>query len=383
MVMKTKKTILFNVSGHGKLSKDRIGGVEKVVLQATESLKNEYKIKLFGDFPWAPKDIEVIPFSKRMGGSLKHLPSMSLYMLQGLPRMLKVDADAVIYTHQRNQLISIFYSKLKKKPLLGWELDHDPWVEPATAVKNLYRKLARNADLLASMSEEQKKRIVKSGIPAKKVNVIYQGIDANRYKPSAEKEKYILYVAKFLPRKNQLNLLKAFKLINDAHPEMRLVLVGPKSGGYTGNKLRTTDYYEECKSFIQQNLTGAVIHYEDISEEKLISLFQHALLYCMPSTEEGFGMSLLEAMAAGCACIVNNVAPLTEVIGDAGVLVNANRYTDLADAMKKIIENEGLRQSLQEKARNRAREVFSARAFGRKMTTTIEKLLSKCSERNE
>lgn len=375
--MQAKKTLLFNVSGHGKLSIDRIGGVEKVVLQAIQSLKKSYTIKLFGDFPWAPKDIEVVPFSRRMGGSIKHLFSIIKYFLAGFSKILKIDADLVIYTHQRNQLLSVLYCKKKKVPLLGWELDHDPWVGRVTLVKRLYRRLVRNADRLMSMSEEQKKRIASSGIPSDKINVLYQGIDTDRYRPTTnnERENYILYTAKFLPRKNQLNLLKAFDQLKNDYPSLKLVLVGPKSGGFTGNRARITDYYEECKAYIQENLAGRVIHYEDIAEEKLISLLQHALIYCMPSTEEGFGMSLLEGMASGCPCVVNNVAPLTEVIGDAGILVDANNLDSIAVALKKLLDNEKLRAELGEKARKRAITVFSEEVFAKKLKSNIIQLL--------
>lgn len=360
-----KKTILFNVSGHGRINKERIGGVEKVVLEAITSLKKHYDIILFGDFPWAPKGVKVIPFYGRMGGSIKHAINITQYLSVGLRKIKAIHADLIVSTHQRNQLLSYLYSKSCKIPFVSWELDHDPWVKPLTPAKKIYRYFAKKPTLTIAMSEEQRQRIIRSGKQCSTIKVVYQGIDTSYYTPvrNAQRDNYILYVAKFLTRKNHLELLKAFEVLNKTHPELRLVLVGPKSGGYTGSKLRVTQYYDKCQSFIVNNLKGKVVHYEDISEDELIKLYQLAMVYCMPSCEEGFGLTLLEAMSCGCACVVNKIAPLTEVIGKAGLLVNANSHENIAVALNKIVEDDSLRASLQAKARSRALKVFSQDRF--------------------
>jgi|GEM_PF-908686 len=379
--MKAKKTILFNVSGHGHLLPDRIGGVEKVVLEAVKALKNDYNIVLFGDFPWTPKGVTVIPFYGRMGGSIKHAVNIVSYLGVGLRKIKTINSDLIISTHQRNQLLSYFYARSKKVPFISWELDHDPWVEPMTPIKKLYHYFARKPVLTLSMSEEQRQRIIRSGRPGNTIKVLYQGIDTAYYCPARSKKiignDYVLYVAKFLPRKNQLNLLKAFKLMLKQHPALKLVLVGPKSGGYTGSRTRVTSYYEECKAYIVENLKGRVVHYEDITEDALVKLYQQALVYCMPSTEEGFGMTLLEAMSCGCACVVNNVAPMTEVIGSAGVLVEATRPSHIAAALRKIIGDSKLRLNLRQSARKRALKMFSITAFSNSLKKNIDAVLQR------
>lgn len=371
--MHSKKTVLINVSGHGRLDIERIGGVEKVVLQAISGLTKSTNVVLFGDFPWATQSVKVVSFSKRMGGSLKHVLGIFSYLITGLTRIKKLESNIVIYTHQRNQLLSILYSRIKRVPLIAWELDHDPWVGKKSLIKALYQRLLRNASAVISMSKEQKSRISASGYPEDKIHVVYQGLDTKRYAPSVKKThlKYILYVAKFLPRKNQLNLLKAFSQIKNLFPDLKLVLVGPKSGGYTGNKDRVSDYYKECSSFIKDHLRNRVTHYEDLSEDQLISCLQNASIYCMPSNEEGFGLSLLEAMSCGQACVVNNISPLTEVIGDTGILVDANSPSAIANAIKEVLSNGALRTDLCTKARSRAVYVFSDKVFEAKLKKII------------
>ena len=92
----------------------------------------------------------------------------------------------------------------------------------------------------------------------------------------------------------------------------------------------------------------------------MIRLYQDAEAFVFPAVEEAFGMSLLEAMACGCACIVTDREPMNEIIHNAGVLCDMSDARILAEKIREILHNNALRELLRKKARQRAIELFHA-----------------------
>jgi glycosyltransferase involved in cell wall biosynthesis len=88
--------------------------------------------------------------------------------------------------------------------------------------------------------------------------------------------------------------------------------------------------------------------------EELPVLVQQAALFAFPSLYEGFGIPLLESMAAGTAVCAANVSSLPEVLGDAGVLFDPNDTEDMARVMQSILQNEEMRNDLIKKGYERS-----------------------------
>lgn len=371
--------VLFNVSGHGKVDKNRIGGVEKIVLdRSTYLARHDFFVSIFGDFPWETPNVNKVRFRGTMGGSLKHIHKIFLYLVKGYRKLKNETTDVLVSTHERNYLLTLLVAKKRKIPVLDLEADHDPWVPPFSISKRLYHWLVEKADRVVAISEEAKRRMISLGISKENIDVVYPGIDTNIYKPGSPKKRkqQIMYVAKFVERKNHLALLRAFNEIKKQLPELRLVFIGPKSAGYTGNTKITSNYFRNCRKFIKaHNLQGRIDFYEDLSEKDLISLYQESKLFVIPSSEEGFGLTLLEAMSCGCACIVNNVPPMTEVIGNAGILLDVNDTETLADAISEILKNKEKQKMLQTLARTRAQEVFDAEKMNKKFRESMVELI--------
>jgi glycosyltransferase involved in cell wall biosynthesis len=92
-----------------------------------------------------------------------------------------------------------------------------------------------------------------------------------------------------------------------------------------------------------------------IPRQQLYSLFRRASVFVYPSRFEGFGMPVLEAMAAGLPVACSSIMPLREVAGDAAVYFDPFDEADIAKALGRIVADSSLRASLAEAGRARAR----------------------------
>lgn len=259
--------------------------------------------------------------------------------------------------------------------MIVWEMDHDFWVPPFSLAKRIYFKLINKVDRIITVSQTQKKRMIDHGVDPEKITVIRNFIDTKEFSPHPNKidSNYILYVAKFAERKNQLLLLEAFKKIEKEHPHLKLYLVGPKSGAFTSKKTKGSPYYQRCLKYIRKySLEEKVKIFENLSDEELIELYRDATLFVFPSYEEAFGMTLLEAMACGCCCLVNNIDTSLEIIGDARVAVNVNDSAAFAGQMELLLNNKALRKQIEEKARQRAVKVFDSKVAREQFKTLLK-----------
>jgi alpha-1,3-rhamnosyl/mannosyltransferase len=92
----------------------------------------------------------------------------------------------------------------------------------------------------------------------------------------------------------------------------------------------------------------------DVRNDELAALYNRAEALVFPSLYEGFGLPVLEAMACGCPVICSNVTSLPEVAGKAALFVEPMDEKALAQAMRRIVEDDNLRQSLAQQGIQRA-----------------------------
>lgn len=114
---------------------------------------------------------------------------------------------------------------------------------------------------------------------------------------------------------------------------------------------------EELKNQATRSNTKVLFMGMMMPEE--VPIFMRALdIFCFPSLWEGFGIAIAEAMAAGLPVIATDIAPLREVVGNAGIIVTPGDSTKLTKALKMLIDDPSLRDTLAQKAKDRA-ETFS------------------------
>jgi glycosyltransferase involved in cell wall biosynthesis len=140
---------------------------------------------------------------------------------------------------------------------------------------------------------------------------------------------YILFLSTLKPSKNIEGLIEAFSLIKG----VKLVIAGKKGWLYES-------IFRKVKGL---GLENKVIFTDFVPEEDKPGLIKGAKVFVLPSFWEGFGLDLLNAMAAGVAVVASNVGSIPEVVGDAGILVDPKSPDGIAKGLKKVLsmpENE-------------------------------------------
>ncbi len=218
------------------------------------------------------------------------------------------------------------------------------------------RYSAKRADAVIAISENTRNDLIRLwGIPSDKVHVTYCGVDAT-FRPLASdqverfrEEKglppaYILFVGTLEPRKNVTRIVEAFADLKARGVPHKLVLAGAKGW-----------FYQPVFETVERlGLQGDVIFPGFVRRQELPLWYNAADLFVYPSLYEGFGLGPLEAMACGTPVVVSDRASLPEVVGDAGLLVDAEDTQGLADAMGQILYSPSLARQFRQRGLERA-----------------------------
>jgi glycosyltransferase involved in cell wall biosynthesis len=211
------------------------------------------------------------------------------------------------------------------------------------------RDAAGRADLIIAVSAFTKRQVVELlGVEESRVRVVHHGTRQLDY-PDVPREKIVLSVGAIQKRKNIASLVEAFETLD---PEWKLVLAG--SAGYGADEIMTR--IERSPARARISVTGYV------SPQQLAAEYRRASVFAFPSLDEGFGMPILEAMAAGTPVIASTSSALPEVAGDAAVLVVPKDTEALGAALHDLIGNEELRRDLARRGIDRTRSFTWAKA---------------------
>ena len=214
---------------------------------------------------------------------------------------------------------------------------------------SLARSHARRADRIIVSSQFAAGEVHKAfEIPAANISVCPAGApDWARRIHGGDAAGYVLFLGTLDARKNIGGLLQAYGQLLSSHPNVpRLILAGAP----------TTDAAKWLDDLARPPLAGHVEHLGYVDADRRASLFQGARIIVLPSFEEGFGLPVLEAMAAGVPVVASNRGSLPEVVGDAGLLVNPVETEALASAIGRLLSEPALWQTLRQKGLDRARQ---------------------------
>ena len=222
-----------------------------------------------------------------------------------------------------------------------------------------YKYAAERSDLIITISESAKSDIIKHfNVDEKKIQIVTPGIDLQKYsynytdielenvrKKYDLPQNYILYLGTIEPRKNIERIVKAFKNYKkEVKDDLKLVIVGNKGWKY-----------DNIMKLIESMGTDIIIT-GYIDEEDKIPIYKLAQFFVFPSLYEGFGMPVLEAMAAGVPVVTSNVSSLPEVAGDAAILVDPLSEDEIFEAYKKIRSDSNYREEMIQKGYEQAKK---------------------------
>jgi glycosyltransferase involved in cell wall biosynthesis len=220
-------------------------------------------------------------------------------------------------------------------------------------------KYIHGADLYICVSDAVRNVLISDGVPAKRVEVVHSGIDPDRFNGrngTELREEFgivpgtvvIGNVGHLAPHKGQATLLEAVPVIREKFPAVRVIIVGD---GHIRGSLEAS---------ARRLAVDDVVHFTGFRNDvpDMLSLFD---VFVMPSTMEGLGTSILDALAARRPVVATNVGGIPEIIsdGETGYLVSPRDPAALAEAICRVIKDPDRAVALAEAGRCRILDEFS------------------------
>lgn len=201
---------------------------------------------------------------------------------------------------------------------------------------------ASSSDALIAVSAATRDDLLRYyPVPAAKVHVVPHGVDERMFEIGLSRrgmrpQPYLLCVSTLHPHKNIDRLVRAFAALRNRGLDYKLILAGMR-GFHAG----------AVEQLIAELRLQDVVEVTDwIPREKLYELYRDAHACVYPSTFEGFGLPLLEALAAGIPTACSAIDPLRELAGDAALLFDPLDDAALLDAITRAICDRALRDTL-------------------------------------
>lgn len=230
-------------------------------------------------------------------------------------------------------------------------LDHPEWYDPNFRLwyRLLLPRLVQRVDKILTVSEYSKGSILRRlGVPADKVTVVPEGVDLRVFHADDPgrvhvkyglPDRYILFVGSLEPRKNIERLSLAWSRLTEFQ-DVQLVIAGPQVGGSVPSAIT--------------RLRRRTRYLGYIPDEDLPALYAGAVFFIMPSLLEGFGLTVLEAMACGTPVIASQAGALPEIVGNAALLVDPTSVEGMTEAIRRLLVEEDRRWYLRKKGLERA-----------------------------
>jgi len=335
------------------------GGVETVVREYSERLVkkgHEVCVYTLDGTLQSPsvEEINGVKIHRSLRFSLPFLNPLSP-SLQFPFKLFKADVD-LVHVHA-NKYFSTDVGALIAKSK-GVSLAYSP--HAGTFGKSLIGRvhnqtigrIALSADVVICVSEYEKSLIEASGVGVKHFEVVPNGVDTIRFKldkrspNELEGNPTVLYVGRLGAHKGIDTLIEAAPLVLEKIPEAKFVIAGP--GNSSEFEVQSSALKDEIKFL------------GEVSEEEKIALMQRASVFVLPSRSEAFGITVIEAMAAGCPVVVSDLPALTEIVKHkrTGLVFPVNDEKLLASQIIKLLSNQDLGQQLSSNAREKVSEKY-------------------------
>lgn len=346
---------LINASGIGRYTRNLLEQLQKIDRQSQyfiflrrpdyDSLEYRSNFrKVLADFPWYgwEEQRKFPPLLKKYNLDLLHVPHFNIPFLYC--------GRFVVTIHD---LIHLDFKMIRAstRGRLVYEIKH-------LVYKQVMNRAVRNSKKIITPSAFVKEAIMRRwGVDGAKIVVTPEAVEdriytiANKmserdFKKTLGKfgitKPFIFYVGNAHPHKNVEGLIQAYLRLRKRGESLQLVLAGP-------------DHYFWQKMMGQVSDKG-VIYAGFVTEEELVALYSQAQVFVFPSLSEGFGIPMLEAMACGCPVAASDRAALPEVGSDAALYFDPVSPVDMAEKVRRLLNDKKFRAGLIKKGKYRVSE---------------------------
>jgi len=197
--------------------------------------------------------------------------------------------------------------------------------------------LTRDYDAIVFQNKKSRQLGLNLGVDEKRIHMVQPGIDYKRFQmKNVKKEPFVLFVGNFSMDYSMVKYKGLDYLIEAAKslPDVKFLIVGEG------------EYLEVLRKESSKN----VVFVGGLTRKPLIELYNKALIFCLPSLTEGFGLVLLEAMASGCAVVS------TIDVGQKGMKIRVKNVEDIVESIKYLIDNPELALRMGRENRELAKE---------------------------
>jgi glycosyltransferase involved in cell wall biosynthesis len=327
---------------------------------------------------------------RRLGGFAVPNPQKRLGFdeyLFGLDRLL----PGLDIVHAAEQTFYCTYQVAQRKERYGYKLiclqaEINPfWAEGHGRALERAAFMRANADLFIARSQRARSALLCEGVEDSRIRVIGHGIDTRKFAPGprppelsqkfgiAPDDLVILLVGRMVWEKGLFSLADAAGLLlrDESFRKLNPVFVYAGDGPERGALERRLQRLGIESSF---RLIGPQPY------SKLPDVHRLADIFVLPSistrsVQEQFGIALIEAMATGKPILTTHCGAIDEVIGDAGIVVQANDYFRLAEGLRTLAADADLRKRLGQRGLERVERLFTREIVGEQVASAYDHVL--------
>lgn len=304
-------------------------------------------------------------------------PLFSIALLFSLPRMIREHALDLIHVHAGSGGVFL----LRKPACRVVVTAHHTYRQEAefvymhSPIKRLWKlfmarleaRTYHHADAVICVSRDTAEAIITQyGVPRSRVTVIENPVRVPSLQIPKQKDT-VLFVGRLEARKGVLLLLEAFSMLQREMPTATLRLIGSNLLGPTLQAV-----------LAERGLADAVDYLGFVPDTERFAIMAQATVLVVPSTLEGFGLVAAEAMMLGTCVVASDASGLRSVVSDGrnGILFSVGDARACADAMRRVLTDDVLREKLTQEALIQASERFSIDARSHDVSSVYDRVLS-------